>query len=182
MSSSSCCLPCYLLQSWPIEYYFSFFFGRKSLRVPPIFFYCAAVDAELISTEEEEVICEIDRKESIKACSDENENNTTEAPSADFVVSEHEKSTLETICNHEVPLKEIIPVCGDLSLRKEKRKGNMIWCECDFKDELNEDKEDTHGMILELYFDDKPTVGVDTFEGNDYGASEGLGNYQKGKD
>lgn len=50
----------------------------------------------------------------------------------------------------------------------------MIWCECDFKDELNKDKEDTHGVILELYFDGNPTVGVDTFEGNDYGASEGL--------
>lgn len=123
MSSSSCSLPCYLLQSWPIEYYLGFFFGRKLLRVPPIFVYCAAVDDDLISTEEEEVICEIDRKESIKACSDENENNTTEAPSADFVVSEHEKSTLETICNHEVPLKEIMsPVCEDLSLRKEKLK------------------------------------------------------------
>lgn len=148
---------------------------------------------DLTSTEDEEINCEIDRRENIKACNDHIvnpvdfhveafilENNSTESLCANFVFCEHEKSTLDTIYNQEVPMKETIsPVHNDPSLRNEKCKSNMLQGECDFKDELKEDKEETYETILKLKFDDKSAVGVDTFEGNDHGASEGLG-YQNG--
>lgn len=155
--------------------------------MPLSIFYCAAVNDDLTSTEDEEINCE-----NIKACNDDIvnpvdfhveafilESNSTEALRANFVICEHEKSTLETICNREVPVKETIsPVHNDPW--NEKCKSNMLQGECDFKDELKEDKEETYETILNLKFDDKSAVGVDTFEGNDHRASKGLG-YQNGK-